>query len=131
MQRATFRRVIVNRPNLRIPFPDRFADRLRGTTVEAVERRGKYLLIALSSGEHLIMHLGMSGSFRVLDGRAEKAPGRYHHERSKLSAHDHVVFHMSSGMIVTFNDPRRFGFMKLVPRAGLDDPDLVGAAFDR
>jgi formamidopyrimidine-DNA glycosylase len=104
MQRAKFRRVIVNRPNLRIPFPDRFADRLRGTTVEAVQRRGKYLVIALSSGETLIMHLGMSGWFHVA------AIGDRTRE---VDAHDHVVFIMSSGQSVVFNDPRRFGFMDL------------------
>ncbi len=114
MQRAKFRRVIVNRPNLRIPFPDGFADRLRGTIVEAVQRRGKYLVVALSSGETLIMHLGMSGWFHV-------APIG---DRSReVDAHDHVVFMMSSGQSVVFNDPRRFGFMDLAPVAG-DYPSL-------
>jgi len=104
MQRAKFRRVIVNRPNLRIPFPDRFADRLRGTLVLAVQRRGKYLVVALSSGETLIMHLGMTGWFHVaaIGDRARE-----------VDAHDHVVFMMSSGQRVVFNDPRRFGFMDL------------------
>lgn len=104
MQGARFRRVIVNRPNLRIPFPDRFADRLRGQTVEAVQRRGKYLVLSLSSGETLIMHLGMSGWFHVaaIGDRTREA-----------DAHDHVVFVMSSGQRVVFNDPRRFGFMDL------------------
>jgi formamidopyrimidine-DNA glycosylase len=104
LQGARFRRVIVNRPNLRIPFPDRFADRLRGTTASAVMRRGKYLVVTLSSGETLIMHLGMSGWFHVA------AIG----DRSReVDAHDHVVFVMSSGHRVVFNDPRRFGFMDL------------------
>ena len=76
MHRAKFRRVIVNRPNLRIPFPDRFADRLRGTTVEAVQRRGKYLVVSLSSGEALIMHLGMSGWFHVAADWRPHARGR-------------------------------------------------------
>ena len=84
------------------------------------------------------MHLGMSGSFRVLQRAARATPGIYHHERAKLAAHDHVVFHMSNGAVVTFNDPRRFGFMKLVPRATLDDepllralgPEPLGNAFD-
>lgn len=104
MQGATFRRVIVNRPNLRIPFPNRFADRLRGTIVEAVQRRGKYLVVMLSSGETLIMHLGMSGWFHVaaIGDRTREA-----------DAHDHVEFVMSSGQRVVFNDPRRFGFMDL------------------
>jgi formamidopyrimidine-DNA glycosylase len=68
------------------------------------------------------MHLGMSGSFRV--GKDAK-PGVYYHERSKSTAHDHVVFHMSNGATVTFNDPRRFGSMKLVPRAKLDSEPLL------
>jgi formamidopyrimidine-DNA glycosylase len=114
MQRAKFRRVIVNRPNLRIPFPDNFADRLRGTMVEAVQRRGKYLVVALSSGETLIMHLGMTGWFYVA------AIGDRTRE---VDAHDHVVFVMSSGQSVVFNDPRRFGFMDLAAVAD-DYPSL-------
>ena len=70
------------------------------------------------------MHLGMSGSFRV--GKDAK-PGVYYHEKSKSTAHDHVVFHMSNGATVTFNDPRRFGSMKLVPRAKLDSEPLLRA----
>jgi formamidopyrimidine-DNA glycosylase len=81
----------------------------------------------LSSGEVLLMHLGMSGSFRVVHGSDEDAPGKFHHVRGKLSAHDHVVFHMSNGAIVTFNDPRRFGYMKLIRREVLDkDPMIAG-----
>ena len=70
------------------------------------------------------MHLGMSGSFRV--GKDAK-PGVYYHEKSKSTAHDHVVFHMSNGATVTFNDPRRFGCMKLVKRAKLDQEPLLRA----
>jgi len=89
----------------------------------------------LSSGDVLLMHLGMSGSFRV--GKDAK-PGVYYHERSKSTAHDHVVFHMSNGAIVTFNDPRRFGFMKLIARTELNQhpmmealgPEPLGNAFD-
>ena len=80
--------------------------------MQGLGRRAKYLLADLSSGDVLLMHLGMSGSFRV--GK-DSAPGKYYHERSKSTAHDHVVFHMSNGATVTFNDPRRFGSMKLVP----------------
>jgi formamidopyrimidine-DNA glycosylase len=112
MQGARFRRVIVNRPNLRIPFPDRFADRLRGVTASAVTRRGKYLVVSLSSGETLIMHLGMSGWFHVaaIGDRARE-----------VAAHDHVVFVMSSGQSVVFNDPRRFGFMDLALEGQADE----------
>jgi formamidopyrimidine-DNA glycosylase len=101
-----------------------FEKRLEGKTVEGLGRRAKYLLADLSSGDVLIMHLGMSGSFRV--GKDSK-PGVYYHERGKSTAHDHVVFHMSNGATVTFNDPRRFGSMKLVPRAKLDQEPLLRA----
>jgi formamidopyrimidine-DNA glycosylase len=129
MQGARFRRVIINRPNLRIPFPDRFADRLRGTTADAVSRRGKYLVVTLSSGETLIMHLGMSGWFHVaaIGDRTREA-----------DAHDHVVFVMSSGQRVVFNDPRRFGFMDLAVAGQADEypslkamgPEPLSPAFD-
>ncbi len=116
MRGARFRRVIVNRPNLRIPFPQRFIERLRGQTVAAVSRRGKYLTVELSSGEMLIMHFGMSGWFYV-------APTG---DRSReADPHDHVVFVMSSGQTVLFNDPRRFGFMDLAASgASADYPSL-------
>lgn len=60
------------------------------------------------------MHLGMSGSFRIAHGTDEQIPGEFHHPRGKANAHDHVVFHLSSGASVIFNDPRRFGAMLLV-----------------
>ena len=96
------------------------------------------MLADLSSGEVLLMHLGMSGSFRVVHGSDESGPGKFHHVRGKLSAHDHVVFHMSNGAIVTFNDPRRFGYMKLIAREALNQdpmiealgPEPLGNAFD-
>jgi len=138
MEGARFTKVEARRPDLRFPFPKDFVKRLEGKTVTGLGRRAKYLLADLSSGEVLMMHLGMSGSFRVLHDKGEATPGRYHHERGKLTAHDHVVFHMSNGAVITFNDPRRFGYMKLVPRAELDahplmkaiGPEPLGNAFD-
>src|SRR5438105_177235 len=79
MEGARFKKVEARRPDLRWPFPENFAKRLEGKTVAGLGRRGKYLLLDLSSGEVLMMHLGMSGSFRVLAGAAEKTPSRYHH----------------------------------------------------
>src|SRR4026207_640520 len=83
MQGARFERVLLRRSNLRIPFPRNFAGRLKGQSLRALTRRGKYLLGELSSGETLIIHLGMSGSFDV--DRGDREPQR----------HDHVVFRMS------------------------------------
>src|SRR5665213_236412 len=124
MERARFTKVEVHRRDLRWPLPKDFAARLEGKTVTGIGRRAKYLLADLSSGDVLLMHLGMSGSFYVFDekgGRAEGAKGgtagNYYHERSQHVAHDHVIFHMSSGAVATSNDPSRFGFMKIVARS--------------
>ena len=138
MEGARFAKVEVRRGDLRWPLPKDFVRRLEGHTVTGLGRRAKYLLADVSSGDVLVMHLGMSGSFHVFQERGAKALGRYYHERSKHVAHDHVVFHMSSGAIVTFNDPRRFGSMKIVARAKLDaepllkglGPEPLGNEFD-
>lgn len=127
MEGERFDKVEVRRGDLRWPLPRGFAQKLHGKLVEGLGRRAKYLLADLSSGDVLLMHLGMSGSFRVHKNGAEHTPGKYHHERSTALVHDHVIFHMSSGATVTFNDPRRFGFMKLVPRAHLTEDPLMRA----
>jgi formamidopyrimidine-DNA glycosylase len=112
---ARFIRVRLNREDLRVPFPPAFARRLRGQTVQSLRRRGKYLLADLSSGDVLVMHLGMSGSFRI-----EPTTRRLRNRDDDLDArHDHVVFELSSGQTITFNDPRRFGLMQLA--ASSDD----------
>jgi formamidopyrimidine-DNA glycosylase len=137
MEDERITRVEVRRGDLRWPLPKDFAQRLKDKSVTGIGRRAKYLVVDLSSGDVLLMHLGMSGSFHVLDGK-NKQVGRYYHERKKHLAHDHVVFHMASGAIVTFNDPRRFGSMRLIPRAKLEDepllralgPEPLGNAFD-
>ncbi len=124
MEGAVLAKVEVRDRRLRWPIAKDFEKRLSGQTIEGLGRRAKYLLADLSSGDVLLMHLGMSGSFRV--GKNAK-PGVYYHEKSKSTAHDHVVFHMSNGATVTFNDPRRFGSMKIVPRAQLDSEPLLRA----
>jgi formamidopyrimidine-DNA glycosylase len=127
MQNARFLKVEARRKNLRFPLPRNFVARLEGNSVTGLGRRAKYLLADLSSGDVLLMHLGMSGSFRLAKADQARAPGDFHHERSKDEKHDHLVFHMSSGWTVTYNDPRRFGFMKMVPRADLERDPLMRA----
>ena len=125
LEGARFEHVLARRHDLRRPLPKDFVHRLEGNTVTGLGRRAKYLLADLSSGDVLLMHLGMSGWFRVFhDGRKNK-PGRFQHEKTEHLAHDHIVFEMSSGATVTFNDPRRFGFMKLVPRTKLEQEPLL------
>jgi formamidopyrimidine-DNA glycosylase len=108
--------VEVRRPDLRDPFPRRFRARLVGQTVEAFKRRAKYLLATLTSEETLVMHLGMSGGFNV------SVPADV---RRAIDKHDHVIFTMSSGSLIAFNDPRRFGMMTLLtPRQLATHPVL-------
>ena len=138
MEGAKILKAEVRRKDLRFPFQKDFAARLRGQTVTGLWRRAKYLLADLASGDVLLMHLGMSGSFHIRKVDEEKMPGRFHHARGKDEIHDHVVFHMSSGADVVFNDPRRFGYMKIIARKALDDepllhglgPEPLGNAFD-
>jgi formamidopyrimidine-DNA glycosylase len=138
MEGARFVGVEARRPDLRRPLPKDFVKRLTGHTVTGLGRRAKYLLADLSSGDVLMMHLGMSGSFRVAQDDGDVTPGDFHYPRTDDRAHDHVVFHMSSGARIAFNDPRRFGLMLLVPRAALAEhpllrevgPEPLGNAFD-
>jgi formamidopyrimidine-DNA glycosylase len=138
MEGARILRVEKRRPDLRVPFPPDFVARLTGQTITGLGRRAKYLTADLGSGDVLLMHLGMSGSFRVSHDGEKATPGKFHHARPAAPAHDHVVFHLSSGATVTFNDPRRFGLMLIVPRGELQDhplmrevgPEPLGNAFD-
>ncbi len=128
MEGAVIARAEARRPDLRFPFPERFAERLTGRQVLALRRRAKYLLADLAGGETLIMHLGMSGSFRIEDGIEQGAPvaaGAFHHPRGKAAAHDHVVLALSGGHTIVYNDPRRFGFMTLAETAALDAHPLL------
>ena len=100
----------MRRPKLRYEFQADFRHVLEGQTVRAVMRRAKYLLVELGSGDVLLMHLGMSGSFRV----ARRVTAERASTDELYDAHDHVIFEMSTGRIVIFNDPRRFGFMTVL-----------------
>lgn len=129
----------LRRPDLRFPLPPRFAARLKGARIERLARRGKYLLAPLGTGETLVMHLGMSGRFTITGAQGDAhAPGDFRHARAVDPAHDHVVFALEGGASVTYNDPRRFGFMDLVPAKGLPasphfarmGPEPLEAAFD-
>ncbi|MBV9559086.1 MAG: bifunctional DNA-formamidopyrimidine glycosylase/DNA-(apurinic or apyrimidinic site) lyase [Bradyrhizobium sp.] len=113
------------RKDLRFPFQKDFTARLDGQVVTGLGRRAKYLMADLASGDVLLMHLGMSGSFRIQKLETAHAPGQFHHPRGKDTAHDHVVFHMSSGADIVFNDPRRFGYMKVIARHAIEEEPLL------
>ena len=109
LEGATITKVKLNRSDLRWPFPENFAKRLEKAKVLNLKRRSKYILVNLSTGETLLIHLGMSGKILV----SNKKLGNYFHETAKIARHDHVVFEMNDGTIITYNDPRRFGAMDL------------------
>ena len=125
MEGAVIVRAETRRGDLRFPFQPDFSDRLNGQSVVSLGRRAKYLLADLASGDVLLMHLGMSGSFRVVSNEIATTPGAFHHPRSDDRTHDHVLFHMSSGASVVFNDPRRFGYMKVLARTEMASDPLL------
>jgi formamidopyrimidine-DNA glycosylase len=108
-------RVEQRRKDLRFPLPERFGERLSGRRIERLERRAKYILIHLDAGEVLAVHLGMTGRLNV--NPAAKAGMRDAHGGD--AKHDHLVFFMSGGAVVTYNDARRFGYMTLIAAADL------------
>ena len=109
-------RVEARRPDLRIAFPPRFAERLTGRRVERLERRAKYILAHLDRGEILLIHLGMSGRFFV-DMQRSNATGS--------GAHDHVMFETDRGARVVYSDHRRFGLMTLLAASDRDSHKLL------
>ena len=119
---ATFAAVETRRPDLRFPLPAGFASRLEGARVETLSRRGKYLAAALSTGESLIAHLGMTGRFTIEAGR-RLAGDAFYHAAAPNPTHDHIVFQLHGprgACRITYNDPRRFGFMDLVETCAIE-----------
>jgi len=115
--------VILRRPDLRWPIPAEISQLLPGQRINEVRRRAKYLLLDTDAGS-AVLHLGMSGSLRVLPGD------------TPLRAHDHVDISLDNGRLLRFNDPRRFGCLLWQPAghthellAGLG-PEPLDDAFD-
>ena len=122
-------RVEQRRPDLRFPFPPDFIKRLEGQRIEALDRRAKYLLMRLESGDTVLMHLGMSGRFliEIPDKNPEKPekPGHFYQKTDLSVKHEHVVLHTDQGVRIGYVDPRRFGFMVLIPPDGCGDDKLL------
>jgi formamidopyrimidine-DNA glycosylase len=125
---AVISKVVLNRPNLRFPFPDHLVRTIEGTRVTALERRAKYLIWHLDNGQSLIAHLGMSGSFRIVT-EEDFTPGAFHHARSEAKVHDHFVLMVQrkgqTETSIIYNDPRRFGFLLMTPTAELQTHKLI------
>lgn len=123
MEGKRIERADIRRPDLRWPFPENFKQRLEGNVVQTLRRRSKYLLADLTSGETLLIHLGMSGRM-VVSGQA---PGIFVQNHAMPEKHDHVILHMQGDARITFNDPRRFGAMDLLDTATADTHPLLKA----
>ncbi len=95
--------VVLRRPDLRWPIPPEIKRLLPGEKIRGIRRRAKYLLLDTDPGSALL-HLGMSGSLRVLPGK------------TKVEAHDHVDIALDNGKVLRFNDPRRFGCLLWQPQ---------------
>lgn len=112
---ARLARVRANRPDLRFPLPDGFVQRLTGAKILRLDRRAKYILAPLDRGDTLVMHLGMTGRFEIAAPEGAVRPGDFAREVKPDDKHAHVVFETEAGATVTYYDPRRFGFMDLIP----------------
>ncbi len=112
-----FTRVEQRRADLRFPLPENFGTRLSGRTIEALDRRAKYLLARLDDGEVLVMHLGMTGRFRIDHANGMSAAAQ---AQRKVPKHEHIVFHLGDGTAVRYSDTRRFGLMDLIRSERLD-----------
>ncbi len=135
---ARLARVRANRPDLRFPLPDGFVQRLTGAKILRLDRRAKYILAPLDRGDTLVMHLGMTGRFEIAAPEGTVRPGDFAREVTPDDKHAHVVFETEEGATVTYYDPRRFGFMDLIPTEGVSrhpwfatmGPEPLGDGFD-
>jgi formamidopyrimidine-DNA glycosylase len=110
---ATIVETVLRRGNLRTPFPSNFVENLAGCQITSIARRAKYLLFNFDTDVVLIAHLGMTGRFSVVED-----------EGGVFLAHDHVVFTLSDGRLLIYNDARRFGLMDICRRSELQTHKL-------
>jgi len=130
MTGARIVKVEQRRKDLRFPLPRGFTRRLKDRAIEGLSRRAKYILVDLDDGSVLILHLGMTGRFIVEHG-GTFTPGEFEHEQPRHLAHDHIVFHLSNGARITYNDVRRFGFMDIASAATLGaHPHFAGLGLE-
>ncbi len=116
MTGRTITGLVQRRPDLRVPFPERLKARTEGQVIDMLTRRAKYILMHLSGGEVLILHLGMSGRVLLLPPeKTSRAAPPYDPQK-----HDHLLMTLDNGAQMVFNDARRFGFVLLAPSSGLD-----------
>jgi len=125
LEGAYIRDVDVRRHNLRFPFPAGLAGNITGRQILSVGRRAKYLLITLDDGQVVISHLGMTGSWQI---DQQSSGDSFVYARSRKTEHDHFRMRVTQNgrsVQVTYNDPRRFGFLLLSDTAALASHALI------
>lgn len=115
LQGRTITFAATHRAGMRWPFPEGLADRLTGARVEGFRRRGKYMLMRISGGDSVLIHLGMSG----------RMVARPQGANTPAPAHEHLLLRTDDGQQVGFVDPRRFGSVDLVPTAAEESHKLL------
>jgi len=93
-------KVVVNRDKIRLPVPVAFKQAVENAAVVSVSRRAKYIFVLLDNKETIVVHLGMSGKITLS-------------RDYEFKKHDHLVFYFDNGLVMTYNDARRFGFVSL------------------
>lgn len=136
---ARIERLTLHRPDLRFPFPKGMKRALQGRTIARLNRRAKYLLVELDSGKALVIHLGMSGRLTLSTPNGNRRDtAKFAQTQPGDPKHNHVEIQLTSGVSVTYNDPRRFGFMDLVELQDMEShrmfkylgPEPLGNAFN-
>lgn len=109
LEGQVIKEVTVRRRDLRLPVPLDFEDRVREVKVLSLKRRSKYVLVELETKETIIIHLGMSGRIRIEQGNPPEP-----------DKHDHIEWVTESRQCIRFGDPRRFGFVDIIPAGALE-----------
>jgi formamidopyrimidine-DNA glycosylase len=116
LEGATIAKIDIRQSKLRLPVPENLGAVITGQRVERVRRRAKYILIDFEDGHHGLVHLGMSGAFRVYKADDEKPP---------LEKHDHIIIDTDAGARLIYNDPRKFGFFDLIDPGKENDHNFL------
>ena len=96
----SIKKILVRNNKLRIPFNKNLAKEITNIEISDIKRRAKYIIVDFANGYSIVIHLGMTGNLRVS-------------KKIKYLKHDHIIFYLSSGNVLIYNDVRRFGLIQI------------------
>lgn len=114
IQGARVQEVEIRFPTLRGPIPPQMVEVMAGATITDITRRSKYMLWQLDNAQVMLSHLGMSGRYNMYDAPPET-----------FKKHEHVVWYLTDGRVLAYEDPRRFGVIDLIPNQDLKSHPLL------